>query len=429
MKAITVLRSTSSLAALLASVFLACTAFAQSEKVIFDFSPQGFQNLSSNLISDAAGNFYGADGNGGVFKVTPTSGGGWASTQLSTIGGLPLSLAVDANGNIFGTTLNGGIVTNNCPAGCGMVFELSPPAQPGNPWTQAILYEFTHGPFSTNNGPRPTGLTIGAHGVLYGAAEDGGNSEGDGLIFQLRPPGQSGGAWAYQVLYGFQGNTDGAYPTGYFLVDKSLNLYGTTKAGGTTSCYQGCGTIFELSPPSAPGAPWTKTILLNFGINIDGYLPNPGLIMDKKGNLYGTTYFGFSGSGQGTAFELSPPAQTGGAWTETVLHWFSSSPDGSGPLSLSFGSAGSLYGATWYGGSEGGGAVFELTPPAQSGGEWTETILHNFPFSPDGSNDGIQPNSNLIYRSGAFYGATLSGGPVLLGQCNTGCGVIYKVLP
>ena len=425
----------------LAAMSLSTVAFAQSEKVIFDFSPYGFQNLGSNLISDASGNLYGADGNGGVFELSPPAqaSGSWTPTEIYNVPYTPLNLAIDKNGNIYGTTFYGGIVNSQtCPIGCGTVFEISPPAAPSGAWTETIVYEFPQG-LRGPTLPRATGLTIGPDGILYGATQNGGNYPGDGTIFQLSPPAQAGGAWTHQVLYEFQGGSDGMWPTGSFLIDKEHNLYGTTIAGGFDGalCFEDCGTVFELSPPAAAGDSWTKTMLFEFqGFPTDGNFPNPGLIMDKAGNLYGSTYYGNAAGGScgncGTVFQLTPPSQPGGAWTETILHNFANSPDGAGPLGLTLGSSGTLYGATWQGGTfgkgNGEGTVFELTPPAQSGGAWTETILHNFPPDGTSSEDGVQPKANLVYKSGVLYGATQFGGPSVSG-CNVGCGVIYEVHP
>jgi hypothetical protein len=298
--------------------------------------------------------------------------------------------------------------------GCGIVFELSPPAQPGGAWTETTLYKFLRGT-RPNLPPDPSGITVGPEGVLYGAGKSGGNASGDGFIFQLTPPKQAGVAWAYKVLYEFDGNSDGTGPTGYFVFDHKRNLYGTTIEGGANyqSCDIWCGTAFELSPPAEKGGAWTKTILHSFGGSAtDGVYPYPGLIIDKDGNLYGSTYVN-----NGIVFELSPPA-AGGPWTETILHSFTSSPDGSGPLGLAWGPNGILYGVTWHGGSE-GGTVFQMKPPAQPGGTWTEGILDN--FAPNDASTGTQPASNVVYKSGAIYGGTLSGGD--------GGGVIYEVRP
>jgi uncharacterized repeat protein (TIGR03803 family) len=96
------------------------------------------------------------------------------------------------------------------------------------------------------------------------------------------------------------------------------NQYGTIRYGGAS----GYGTVFELSPPAISGGTWTETVLHSFsGYPSDGAAPSASLIADSKGNLYGTTrYGGASTSNNGVVFELSPPAISDGAWTKTVLH-------------------------------------------------------------------------------------------------------------
>jgi uncharacterized repeat protein (TIGR03803 family) len=108
--------------------------------------------------------------------------------------------------------------------------------------------------------------------------------------------------------------------------------------------------------------------------NADGAGPFAGLIFDSAGDLYGTTFAGGT-YGYGTVFELTPTV--GGNWTETVLHNFGHGKDGGwlyGPVI--FDKSGNLYGTTYAGGAHRYGTVFELTPTA--GGGWTEKVLHNF---------------------------------------------------
>lgn len=135
------------------------------------------------------------------------------------------------------------------------------------------------------------------------------------------------------VLYNFQNNgQDGYIPEAALISDKAGNLYGTTYFGGTGGCHNinigsGCGTVFELTPH--PGDAWAETVLYSFQETPDGAQPYAGLIFDKVGNLYGTTFLGGS-SGYGTVFELSP--QLGGAWVETVIHSFQTNgKDGNAP--------------------------------------------------------------------------------------------------
>ena len=182
--------------------------------------------------------------------------------------------------------------------------------------------------------------------------------------------------WKESVLYSFQGgNSDGALPVGKIVFDSSGNLYGATTQGGGQCVPSQCGTVYQLSPPAKNGDPWIETVRYIFrGFNqggTDGSLPAGGLVMDSSGNLYGTTAYGGTGNcvllgtkvGCGTVYELSPPQQQGGAWTETILYSFQGGNDGYFPWgNLVFDKKGNLYGTTIGGGAYGGGTAFEITP-------------------------------------------------------------------
>jgi len=253
-----------------------------------------------------------------------------------------------------------------------------------------------------------------------------GGANGTGAVFELSP--QSGGSWSQKVLYSFgpNGGTDGILPTAPVIFDGSGNLYGTTHYGGA----QGGGIVFELTPQS--GGSWTETILHSFGASGDGNSVFAGLIFDSAGNLYGTT--GGGGAGTycsqstpcGVAFELSP--QAGGSWKETILHSFGSSgTDGQTPAAgLIFDAAGRLYGTTWYGGAYGGGTVFQLRPGA--GGGWVERALYNFCVQAL-CTDGSLPDSSLTFDSaGNLYGTTAYGGGTTCYK-GEGCGTVFKLSP
>jgi uncharacterized repeat protein (TIGR03803 family) len=85
------------------------------------------------------------------------------------------------------------------------------------------------------------------------------------------------------------------------------------------------------------------------------------LIVDKEGDLYGTTFFGGEYNDYGTVFKMSP--STNGAWSETVLHSFSGS-DGFNPEADVVIHGGSLYGTTRSGGEGVGssGVVYQVRP-------------------------------------------------------------------
>jgi uncharacterized repeat protein (TIGR03803 family) len=202
-------------------------------------------------------------------------------------------------------------------------------------------------------------------------------------------PASALAAPAETVLHSFIGS-DGLFPYAGLIADSKGNLYGATSAGGAIiDCNPlpptpGCGVVFKLSPPATAGGAWTVTVLHVFSgypSGPDGAFPDGRLIADSKGKLYGTT-FGGGASGDGTVFELSPPATAGGAWTETVLYAFCSlanCSDGSETVAgLIADSQGNFYGTTIWGGAPGNGVVFELSPPATAGGALTETVLYAF---------------------------------------------------
>jgi uncharacterized repeat protein (TIGR03803 family) len=236
------------------------------------------------------------------------------------------------------------------------------------------------------------------------------------------------------LLYTFGGQPDGAGPAATLIADAAGNLYGTTFVGGNGLCIwsggaqNGCGAIFELSPPASGTGPWTETVLYSFQGGLDGALPYAGLVMDAAGNLYGAAQVGGEGTQlNGTIYELSPPTVSGGAWTFTKLYTFqsSSSTDGDFPMgTLVFDHAGNLYGTTQGGGTSNDGTVFELSPPSVLGASWTETVLHSF-----SKTDGWAPIAGLyIDGVGNLYGTTVQGGN--MADCGgSGCGVVFKLAP
>ncbi len=124
------------------------------------------------------------------------------------------------------------------------------------------------------------------------------------------------------VLYKFKGGNDGANPHAGLISDSTGALYGTTWHGGGTGCVGGlgCGTVFKLTPPAAGQTKWTKEILYRFQGGSDGEAPFAPLVLDSKGALYGTTLAGGVSFGLGTVFKLTPPAAGQTQWTEKVLY-------------------------------------------------------------------------------------------------------------
>jgi uncharacterized repeat protein (TIGR03803 family) len=333
----------------------------------------------------------------------------------------------DSAGNLYGATTYGGSGGTLCIGGsCGTVYQLTPPAQPGGTWAENILYNFT-GEGTQQDGELPNGgLTIDSAGNLYGVTAYGGTGgcvlfggvAGCGIVFELSPPSAPGGAWTKTTIYSFRGGVDGYLPNGNLTFDSAGNLYGaTTYGGGFGSCnapyYQYCGTIFEVSPPSRPGAAWTERVLYSFKSGTDGANPYGGLVFDQHGTMYGTTQVGGNqicqpagGVGCGTVFELHPSATGPGVWNESILYRFQNRPDGAEPSQgLVVNQAGVLYGTTEGGGSTEFGTVFQLTPPSRPGAAWAETIILDL-----GGSAGGQPMAGLTLKDSRFYGTAYLGG-------------------
>lgn len=301
-----------------------------TEKILHNFTAgaDGAEPEAGLFLSAQTGVLYGTTYNGGtsgygtVFQMTPATGGNWTERVLYSFtggvdGGNPVANLVQATTQvIYGTTYSGGT------QGYGAVFQLVPAG--GGVWTENSIYSFTN----STDGSGPEGpLTIHYMSVsgktiniLYGTAFWGGSSTGCpiggyaagcGTIFSLTPPATSGSPWTFAVLYTFTGaGVDGSHPTENLSITSSGGLYGTTFSGGSTSnycfgaSYPGCGTIFLLKPPAAPGGAWSEVVLHDFNGD-DGGGPN-GVIPGASGIYYGTTYLGGMAGGYGTVFQLTP---------------------------------------------------------------------------------------------------------------------------
>lgn len=101
---------------------------------------------------------------------------------------------------------------------------------------------------------------------------------------------------------------------------------------------------------------------------------------------------------------------------ETILHTFTSAPDGAFPYAALVNVKGTLYGTTINGGADGYGSVFKI---ATSG---KESVIHSFT---GGTSDGANPYGSLVDVNGTMYGTTLSAGG--LGCYSTGCGTVFKI--
>jgi uncharacterized repeat protein (TIGR03803 family) len=279
-------------------------------------------------------------------------------------------LILDAEGNLYGTTTIGG---QRCTQGCGTVFKSTPAGE------ESVLYDFYGGVSADPH----SSLIFDATGNLYGTTAG-------GTVFRLK----------YQrnrkILYSFKQTADGLRPMSGLISDAQGNFYGTTQYGGTGRCdgaLPGCGVVYEVTLTGV------ERVLYSFKGKFDGEYPQSVLVRDTRGNLYGTTEYG-GAFGYGVVFKLTATGKF------SVLHTFTSSPDGALPLpGLVTGADGNLYGTTIEGGTTGClfgcGTVFQLTPSGK------ETVLYRFTGTPDGEN----PYASVAFDAqGNLYGTTAGGG-------------------
>ena len=276
-------------------------------------------------------------------------------------------------------------------------------------------FETIHEFTGSPDGAIPVGLIAGSGGALYGTTVSGG-AHGYGSVFELQPPSTPGAPWTETVLYSFAGYSagDGEVPAGPPAFGLNGALYGVTDSGG----YFAGGAAFELAPPSVAGGAWTETVLAS--LLGPGYCPCLGVVMGSGGEFYAETIT-YLWPDYGEVFATVPPTSSGGSWTLSNIYVFPVDSAGVGrvPVGLTISPAGVLYGATTYGGSSGAGVIFELLPPTTPGGAWTEDNLYEF----TGGTDGDAPLQPPVQASdGDLYGTTSGGGV-------NGTGVVYKLTP
>jgi uncharacterized repeat protein (TIGR03803 family) len=343
----------------------------------------------ARLLLDDAGNLYGTTVEGGpqgscsfsggcgtVFKLAPdgteTVIHAFCSESNCADGSGPYAgLIQDGAGNLYGTTTYGGA------HGAGTVFQIAPDG------TETVLRSFVDGGI----GSFPDGgVIVDNSGTLYGTTGTGG-AENAGVVFRLVPGG------TFEVLADFPGGAGGASPAGDLAVDKNGNFYGIMGGGAADF-----GGVFKLRASGHN----IKIIYSFHGSPSDAGNPSSGVIMDRAGNIYGTTP-------QGGTYDRGATYKIAKDGTETVLHSFDRNTAPYGALVRD--EAGNLYGTASAGGTSNCGAVFKLMPDGR------QIILHAF----DGVIDGCNSMAGLVADSrGYLYGTTVARG-------RYGYGTVFRV--
>jgi uncharacterized repeat protein (TIGR03803 family) len=440
----------------------------------------------------------GANGYGVVFKLTPNKAGDkWTETILYSFKGppsdgrSPTNIVIDSTGAIYGSTLAGGSCAN-CIIG-GVAYKLVEPASKKPPWTETILHQFTGGDGgATTDGSEPAGVTLAANGDLLGTTTSGGSSlncgsdngqpTGCGTIFQLTPPTGGGAPWT-EIKIDLD-KTNGAFPespptiafasasngvspdsaaanSGYLAAATSQGgkkeegpPSNTPGTGGISPSHLsqtghgGPGNVFERAitfdngdgnDPIAPLTPrkLTKGEMKSFlawwaAVNSGGSATSAS---SRESSSVATTPFVFgaaaggganasgcpalANNGCGLVFGLTPPATGGGQWTQTILHQFSGGTDGALPEGALFIDPNGVLWGTTYGGdvTSDYGTIFSLTPDSSSSTGYDYAVVHNF-----ASSDGANPSAGLIEVNGVLYGTATYGG-------STGSGTVFAYTP
>lgn len=265
-----------------------------------------YQGAASGAPYDGTAPLYGVTATGGIgagvaYQLTFVQGKTkrkakvlytFCSQAQCSDGNSPSNVISDASGNLFGVTYFGGADDR------GALFELSPS---GKQFAQSVVYSFCQ-LSNCADGGNPTGTpTFDAAGNILGTTAYGG-AHNAGAIYQVIPTGENS---TESVLHSFcseAGCADGMDPEGGVVIGANGVVFGAAAEGGDPTCdsHQGCGTVFQLSGD-------TLTVLYTFcpgGTNCtDGAFPS-GVVLDGSGAIFGTTQGGFGT--HGTAYRLKP---------------------------------------------------------------------------------------------------------------------------
>lgn len=315
----------------------------------FPAAASGSNFVATGPVIDSAGDLFGVTVNGGdagsdgtIFEIPAGSNSVSTITTFnsSATGSSPGgTLAMDASGDLFGTAANGGAY------GCGTVWEL-----PEGATAVTALASFT--PVNVggvNQNPGANGIAIDNNGNLFGTTGGNAASGSYGTVWELAARSN-----VIQTLTLFAGS-NGANPVGGLAVDGNDNLFGVTENGGDnfgqSGTPLGTGVVWEL-----PAGNSQIAVLENFDNMTAGESPAGGVVLDSKGNLFGTTSTGGNASGgDGTIWEI--PAQSASGSSIALL----TGSNGSTPRgNLLADSLGNVYGTASAGGANGGGAVFKM---------------------------------------------------------------------
>lgn len=399
-----------------------------------------------------------------------------SAQYTSPLGSQPDTLPVLGLGNIvYGMAYDGGQYGN------GVIYSFNLQSQ-----QYTVLHTFSALDANGNNqdGATPgVALTLGADGVLYGMASYGGQN-GNGTIFKITTAGVFTVLHTFSALTANGTNLDGANPLRTVVFGNDGNLYGTTRLGGQNSCgssacgvawvmdtsgnnfsvlhqftlaeghaasllqaqdgfFYGCAVWPATSTPS--GTPLPSGILYRMapygnlevlykfsqtdanGNNMDGADCYEPLVETAPGVFYGTaSNGGTNGNGVVFSYSLLKPTVVG------IVHEFSSTndagenSDGAFPYArLTLGPDGTLYSTASYGGTNGNGVVYSISPSGSF------NVLHTFSATDPttgADTDGAIPDFGVVLdANNSLIGMTDYGGNGSSLGFNYSGGTLYQL--
>jgi uncharacterized repeat protein (TIGR03803 family) len=307
--------------------------------VTFPSIPNGLFGPTQSLLglgSTLYGLTYGGGPHqaGGIFTYD-TSGGTYASPYQfagsPSDGSAPVGSLIQSGSTFYGVTQNGG---SHGPGGYGSIFSYGP-----NTGSESVLYSFKAG---TSDIAYPDASPVLVGGTLYGASSSSG-SHGYGGIYQYNLATNT-----ESLAYSFNNSGVGGIYPAPSMVLSGTTLYGAASGGGA----DGAGVLFKFDLLTNQ-----ESVLYTFsGGTSDGSGPAAPILSGSV--LYGVTSAGgATGNGTVYAYDLSSNE-------ESILYSFGGgTTDGSQGTGQLLQVGNTLYGATYEGGTNGGGTLFSVTVP------------------------------------------------------------------
>jgi uncharacterized repeat protein (TIGR03803 family) len=364
-------------------------ALAVQFKVVHQFDGAHGGDPIGGLVFDREGNLYGTAALGGRhdlgvlwrlagsrFSVLHSFGGKRQQDGADPEG----ALMMDSDGNILGPTLIGG--ADGSGANAGVEFKWD---------TTALAYSVLLS-FDGKAGGKDVvaGLVEDEDGMLYGAAQTGGDVDCDcGTVFRIDPATN-----VLKTIHTFT-KDDGTFPSATPVLADGV-LHGAATFGG----------------PNDSGSPFTLDVDGTHFASIpatEGQRFEGGQARDATGAFWGTFAWGGTYSAGGI-YRIDP------AGVYSVAYEFhGGTTEGSWPVGdLLLGKNGMLYGATRVAGAFNCGTVFQFDPAAA-----TLVTLHSF----SGSSDGCAPLAGVVQdAAGKLYGVASQDGQF-------GHGTVFRIKP